>query len=88
MHLERSNLTNPASPAGWPTHEQVSRLAAQSWEMMGRPRGRDMEIWLLAERQLVASLPHAEGGNSTREPTQPAGKRRSPISPASRGAAV
>jgi hypothetical protein len=46
---------NPAEPAVIipPTHADIARRAAEIWENRGRPEGRDEEIWLEAERQLL-----------------------------------
>lgn len=35
-----------------PTNEAIAERARQIWEKEGRPSGRDLEIWLEAERQL------------------------------------
>ena len=35
-----------------PTHEDVARRAYEIWTAWGNPDGQDMEIWLMAERQL------------------------------------
>jgi hypothetical protein len=37
-----------------PSHPEIARLAAQLWEKRGRPDGRDEEIWLQAEQQLLS----------------------------------
>lgn len=36
-----------------PTHEQVTHRAEKLWQERGRPDGKDLEIWLEAERQLT-----------------------------------
>ena len=36
-----------------PTHEEVTQRAEKIWQAQGNPDGRDLEIWLEAERQLV-----------------------------------
>ena len=36
-------------------HEAIAVFAAQLWEQEGRPAGRDVEIWLRAEQQLLAA---------------------------------
>lgn len=36
-------------------HEAVSRQAEKLWERYGRPQGRDEEIWLEAERQVLGA---------------------------------
>jgi hypothetical protein len=35
-----------------PRHEEIAALARSFWEESGRPEGRDMEHWLLAETQI------------------------------------
>lgn len=44
-----------------PSHEDISRRARELWERHGRPEGRDQEIWLEAERQLLGVDPLVEG---------------------------
>lgn len=58
---------NPAPPATIipPTQEDISRRAATLWENYGRPGGRDVEIWLEAERQLLGVDPAVEGRQNT-----------------------
>jgi hypothetical protein len=36
-----------------PTHEEVTQRAQELWQARGSPGGRDTEIWLEAERQLL-----------------------------------
>lgn len=45
------------------THQDISRRARELWEGYGRPTGRDEEIWLEAERQLLGVDPSVEGRN-------------------------
>ena len=40
-----------------PTHETISLQAYGSWQDQGCPDGRDVEIWLEAERMLGAAEP-------------------------------
>ncbi len=40
-----------------PAHTEISRRATELWESQGRPEGRDQEIWLEAERQLLGMDP-------------------------------
>ncbi len=47
-----------ASPA---SQENISQRARELWEGYGRPVGRDEEIWLEAERQLLGVDPEVEG---------------------------
>jgi hypothetical protein len=37
-----------------PAEDQIARLAYHLWEQQGRPSGRDVEHWFMAERQLLA----------------------------------
>ncbi len=37
-----------------PSHEKVTQRAQKIWQAQGSPVGRDLEIWLEAERQLSA----------------------------------
>jgi hypothetical protein len=37
------------------THEQISRRAEELWRQYGSPAGRDDDIWLEAERQLLGT---------------------------------
>lgn len=36
-----------------PTHKDISLRAIKIWQSYGQPQGRDTEIWLEAERQLL-----------------------------------
>lgn len=53
-----------------PSHDDVARCARELWQNYGQPSGRDLEIWLEAERKLAtqASAPADLTPNST--PTQ------------------
>lgn len=42
------------------SHEAISQRARELWESYGRPEGRDNEIWLEAERQLLGVDPKVE----------------------------
>jgi hypothetical protein len=44
-----------------PTQEDISRRASLLWENYGRPEGRDEEIWLESERQLMGVDRAVEG---------------------------
>jgi len=46
----------PAPSTRQPTHDEISAFARSHWEKSGRPTGRDMEIWLEAERRLRAGM--------------------------------
>jgi len=36
-----------------PTHEAIARRAYELYQESGYPNGRDVEFWLLAERELI-----------------------------------
>jgi len=40
-----------------PLHDEIAQQARTLWEHYGRPEGRDQEIWLEAERQLLGADP-------------------------------
>jgi hypothetical protein len=50
---------NRASPdlRAQPLHEKIAAAAEQLWHGYGRPEGRDVEIWLEAERQVLGVDP-------------------------------
>lgn len=41
-----------ATPRPEPTHDEIALCAMTIWEEEGRPQGRDLEHWLLAETRL------------------------------------
>ena len=43
------------------SQEEISQRARELWERYGRPDGRDTEIWLEAERQLLGVDAQVEG---------------------------
>ncbi len=53
-----------------PTHQEITQRAHQLWEEAGQPVGRDLDIWLEAERQAAAGLTrvHATGLTSPQHP--------------------
>jgi hypothetical protein len=63
-----------------PTHEDVARRAYELWEAWGNPDGHDVEIWLMAERQLLTptapdnspSETDGRGNGNTQESRTPA----------------
>lgn len=57
-------MNQAASPATL-TQEDISQRARELWESYGRPDGRDTEIWLEAERQLLGVDAHVEGSGNT-----------------------
>jgi hypothetical protein len=51
----------PVVPAGvkaTPPPESIATRAYMLWEQAGRPQGRDLEYWLLAEAQLKSVAAH------------------------------
>jgi hypothetical protein len=50
----------PAEPPRDPAvmHELVAKRATALWQELGRPQGRDLEIWLEAEAEVQAMLEH------------------------------
>ncbi|HVU25802.1 MAG TPA: DUF2934 domain-containing protein [Opitutus sp.] len=49
--IPRENLQNVA------LHDEIARQAYALWERYGRPAGRDVAIWLEAERQFLGTDP-------------------------------
>ena len=48
-------------------HGEIALLASQIWEKEGKPSGRDEEIWLQAEAQLLAVRKNdAESSNTVK----------------------
>lgn len=62
------------------TEESVAARARQLWEQNGRPAGRDLDIWLQAERELQepesVALPVVGPAVSNLEHTLPPGEKR------------
>ena len=60
-----------------PTREEITQRAQKIWQDYGNPAGRDIEIWLEAERQLLggSSEPNLESGapESSRTVSEPPG---------------
>lgn len=54
MQNESSQL-NPVPTRALPLHDNIAARARELWEGYGRPAGRDVEIWLEAERQLLGT---------------------------------
>ena len=49
-----------------PLHQQIASAAEQLWRGYGQPEGRDVEIWLEAERQVLGTDPEvARVGGAT-----------------------
>jgi hypothetical protein len=57
--MKRSAGQNELRPTV--SQENISQRAQELWEGYGRPAGRDKEIWLEAERQLLGVDPSVEG---------------------------
>lgn len=65
--------------------KDIARLAHAHWESEGRPHGKDVEHWLLAEAELLATLEPLEGEEisdlppkATGRPKGRTGARRAP----------
>lgn len=58
---------NP-SPNSTPTRAEIEDRARTLWLAHGSPAGRDLDIWLEAERQLVAERTMADAPGSRRAP--------------------
>ena len=50
-----------------PTHEEISHRAREIWQQSGSPDGRDTDIWLAAERQLMAGSEEPDSSSATYE---------------------
>ena len=48
----RPSLITFTAPEPEPTHDEIAQCARSIWEAAGRPEGRALEHWLLAEAQL------------------------------------
>ena len=42
------------------SHDEIEICAYCIWVQEGKPEGRDLDHWLQAEMQLIASKPHEE----------------------------
>jgi hypothetical protein len=47
-----------------PTHQEIADYAHRLWLRKGRPDGRDLEIWLEAEKKLKSASRSGNLGNS------------------------
>ncbi len=59
-----------------PLQEKITRAARDLWQRYGSPAGRDEEIWLEAERQVLGTDPEiarVEGGSVSAENLREAG---------------
>lgn len=50
-----------------PSHEEITQRAREIWQQSGSPGGRDTEIWLEAERQLMAGAQDADSSSENYE---------------------
>ncbi len=57
--MKKSALQNETITSA--SQEKISQRARELWEGYGRPAGRDKEIWLEAESQLLGVDPLVEG---------------------------
>jgi Protein of unknown function (DUF2934) len=46
------------------TTEEIRARARELWELEGRPAGRDLDIWLQAERELTGGGDEESGGDA------------------------
>lgn len=70
-----------APPHREPTHDEIALCAMTIWEEEGRPQGRDLEHWLLAETRLRQALQveaAAASGSQPRRTTRNGSKRGQP----------
>ena len=56
-------MTNPPATVAdnrhtAPLHSDIAQCATELWIEYGRPEGRDVEIWLEAERRLLSATTH------------------------------
>jgi hypothetical protein len=59
MKKTANKASPPPSPTARysPTHQETSAKAEEIWHRLGRPSGRDDEIWFAAERALSKRSP-------------------------------
>src|SRR5580698_9003493 len=63
-----SSAPSSAAPAPHSVaHDIIAERAQAIWRERGSPLGRDMEIWLEAERQLYARRPAPRGAKGVRD---------------------
>jgi hypothetical protein len=53
MQSTNASLTSGLNPMPQPRHLELAQLAAQFWEMGGRPSERAEEFWLEAEQLIL-----------------------------------
>lgn len=83
--MSATSRRNPAinriatSPRPEPTHDDIGLCAQCIWEEEGRPQGRDLEHWLLAEAWLrQSSQGDADAGDPPRRNGRNGSKRTQP----------
>lgn len=59
-----------------PDHQTISARARDIWREKGCPSGRDEEIWLQAERELMGTGAKAAAGISAKADAAPAAAKR------------
>jgi hypothetical protein len=50
-----------------PSHEEITQRAREIWQQSGSPDGHDTEIWLEAERQLLAGTQDPDSSSATHQ---------------------
>jgi hypothetical protein len=78
--LKETDMESPIQKHSKANGEQIARLAYGFWEQRGRPSGRDVELWLQAERQLanpnmppatrIAPVRSSDAGAQARRPAE------------------
>lgn len=76
----RTKTNQPArrargTPASEPTHDEIAAYARAIWEADGRPQGRDLEHWLMAEAHLRRAKPPGRKARPAAQPVNPPGAR-------------
>ncbi|HET7537266.1 MAG TPA: DUF2934 domain-containing protein [Candidatus Didemnitutus sp.] len=84
--MDSSTSSYPVSPdtRELPLNTEIARHAYDLWEKYGHPEGRDIEIWLEAERQLLgvdANVNRLAGGAVRSQPLEDALYAPGPTSP-------
>ena len=87
--MSAKNKSNPrasriaAQPRPEPTHDDIALCAMSIWEEEGRPQGRELEHWLLAEarlRQGCKADANGANGEGSRRSRRNGSKRSQPDS--------
>lgn len=69
--LSLSSTGTAADMRTRPLQDDISSRARELWEGYGRPEGRDLEIWLEAEQQIVNPAPSISGAKVPGMPSLP-----------------